>query len=262
MAPLPLLKIGGLLIKTLSKPLTTRLKKEAKRFQNFSKVCVATGQLTHQISSRFTAMAQGYKVKEINPLADEEALARGISFLSETFLFLIAGGIIVIEFNRSEEKNALKAEAARKKEEEFRQYLEERFHIIDSRLQHLEERISQIEMEKEEAKNSSILPSVFSSKTGLTKKNPYQISSSSVSSTTTPTNAGTDKDGDGTPVYEVLWQWGTSLMDIGNKILDVTAELNTNNKAIPKAATAQDAQPAAPTSDKSKEDNKEEKEKS
>lgn len=205
-------------------------------------------------------MAQGYKVKEINPLADEEALARGISFLSETFLFLIAGGIIVIEFNRSEEKNALKAEAARKKEEEFRQYLEERFHNIDSRLQHLEERISQIEMEKEEAKNSSILPSVFSSKTGLTKKNPYQTASSSVSGTTSsPTNVGTDKDGDGPPVYEVLWQWGTSLMNIGNKILDATAELNTNNnKAIPKIANAQ----PQPAPENFKEENKEEKEKS
>lgn len=133
-------------MKTLSKPLTTRLKKEAKRFQNFSNVCVSVGQLTHQFSSRATALASGFRVKEINPLPDEEALARGISFVSETFMFLVAGGIIVIEFNRSEEKNAQKAAAAKQKEEEFRQYLEDRFAAVDQRVQHLEERIAQLEV--------------------------------------------------------------------------------------------------------------------
>lgn len=133
-------------MKTLSKPLTNRLKKEAKRFQNFSNVCVSVGQLTHQFSSRATALASGFRVKEINPLPDEEALARGISFVSETFMFLVAGGIIVIEFNRSEEKNAQKAAAAKQKEEEFRQYLEERFAAVDQRVQHLEERIAQLEV--------------------------------------------------------------------------------------------------------------------
>lgn len=133
-------------VKTLSKPLTTRLKKEAKRFQNFSNVCVSVGQLTHQFSSRATALASGFRVKEINPLPDEEALARGISFVSETFMFLVAGGIIVIEFNRSEEKNAQKAAAAKQKEEEFRQYLEDRFAAVDQRVQHLEERIAQLEV--------------------------------------------------------------------------------------------------------------------
>lgn len=133
-------------MKTLSKPLTNRLKKEAKRFKNFSNVCVSVGQLTHQFSSRATALASGFRVKEINPLPEEEALARGISFVSETFLFLVAGGIIVIEFNRSEEKNAQKAAAAKQKEEEFRQYLEERFAAVDTRMQHLEERIAQLEV--------------------------------------------------------------------------------------------------------------------
>lgn len=134
------------LIKTLAKPLTTRLKKEAKRFKSFSTFCIGAGQLTHQVSSRFTALAQGYRVKEINPLPEEDALVRGISFVSESFLFLVAGGIIVIEFNRSEEKNAIKAEAAKRKEEEFRQYLEERFAAIDRRVHEMEERLNKIEV--------------------------------------------------------------------------------------------------------------------
>jgi hypothetical protein len=195
------------LIKTLAKPLTTRLKKEAKRFKSFSTFCIGAGQLTHQVSSRFTALAQGYRVKEINPLPEEDALARGISFVSESFLFLVAGGIIVIEFNRSEEKNAIKAEAAKRKEEEFRQYLEERFAAIDRRVHEMEERLNKIEADKEKSILPSVLfPESFSSKAGLKKKNPYSHHGSN--------NSDNQKhaDNEEPPIYESLWQWGVNFL--------------------------------------------------
>lgn len=121
------------------------MKKDARKFERFSNLCVSIGQLLHQGSSRVTAFASGFKIKEINPLSEEDALARGISFLSETMVFSVAGGIIIIEFVRSEQKNAEKAEQTKQKEAEFRQYLEDKFDSLDRRLTALESRVERIE---------------------------------------------------------------------------------------------------------------------
>jgi len=148
MAPLPLLKLFGLLVKTLSKPLAARMKTEAKRKAKFSSLCIFVGQQSHQITSRLTALASGFRVLTINPLAEEEALSQGISFLSEFFVFSVAGGIIIIEFARSELKNAQKAEQTVKAEAEFRQYLEDRFSNLDQKLESMARRIETIEQKQ------------------------------------------------------------------------------------------------------------------
>jgi hypothetical protein len=72
MAPLPLLKLAGLLVKTLAKPVANRVKVEATRHPRLSLVCTSVGQLLHQVTSRINVMAQGYKVLNIDPLPEEE----------------------------------------------------------------------------------------------------------------------------------------------------------------------------------------------
>lgn len=82
-------------------------------------------------------MAKGYRVLSIDPLAEEEALARGVDLLSEIFIFSVAGSIMIIEYARSEAKNAEKAVELRRKEEAqeaFLADLAERLQRIESRL--------------------------------------------------------------------------------------------------------------------------------
>jgi len=124
------------------------MKTEAKKHEKFSSFCILVGQQSHQISSRLTAIASGFKVIAINPLAEEEALSQGISFLSEFFVFSVAGGIIIVEFARSEMKSAQKAEQTKQAEAEFRQYLEDRFSKLDQKLETMAKRIETIEQKQ------------------------------------------------------------------------------------------------------------------
>lgn len=129
------------------------MKIEAKRHAKFSSLCIYVGQQSHQITSRLTALASGFKVLTINPLVEEEALSQGISFLSEFLVFSVAGTIIVVEFTRSEMKNAQKAEQTKKAEAEFRQYLEDRFANIDQKLESMSKRIEIIEQKQDNERN-------------------------------------------------------------------------------------------------------------
>ena len=145
MAGLPVLKLAGLLIKTVSKPVTTRIKSEANKHPNFSAICTWVGQGVHQISSRINVFAKGYRFIGAKPLPEDQALKDGIDFITETLLFVIAGGILVVEYNRSETKNALKATATAKKEAEEKKALQDKFvnlelEILDLKLQLLRSR--------------------------------------------------------------------------------------------------------------------------
>ena len=53
----------------------------------------------------------------MKPLPVEDAISKGVNFLSESFVFTVAGTIILIEYNRNEKKNAEKAKIAQEKEE-------------------------------------------------------------------------------------------------------------------------------------------------
>lgn len=91
MAGLPFLKLAGLFVKTISKPVATRMKTSAGRHPNLSLLCVWLGETSHQFMSRMNVMASGYKFVGAKPLPAEEALKQGIDVLSEAIVFFVAG---------------------------------------------------------------------------------------------------------------------------------------------------------------------------
>mmetsp|Transcript_12824 Transcript_12824/g.28293 ORF Transcript_12824/g.28293 Transcript_12824/m.28293 type:complete len:167 (-) Transcript_12824:610-1110(-) len=116
-----------------------RIKHEAARTPSTQKLLISIGQMTHNLTSRMTVWSMGYKVKSIGPLVEEEALAKGSDFLGESVIFLVAGGIVVLEYNKS------KAES---REKEAKKYaatmaadaaLNAKLDSLDLRLQALEE---------------------------------------------------------------------------------------------------------------------------
>ncbi len=107
-------------MKTIAKPVASRMKVEAKKHPNMMKTCLYVGQFTYQITARINLLAQGgIKVLKINPLPEEDALSRGVNFLSECFVFTVAGTIIIIEYNRSETKSAIKSKKDAEREADF-----------------------------------------------------------------------------------------------------------------------------------------------
>lgn len=145
MAQLPLIKLGGLLIKTLAKPVAGILKEEAKQHPRFSRICVSMGQVAHRVMSRINVMAKGYKFLGIEPLPEQEAMNKGADLMSEIFIFTVGGGIMAFEYARSEKKSAEKAAAAAKKEQEYVLYLESRFQQAQDQIFALEQRVSRLE---------------------------------------------------------------------------------------------------------------------
>jgi hypothetical protein len=121
------------------------LKVEAKKHPNFSNVCVTAGQLSHQIISRMNVLASGYRILSIAPLEREEALSKGIDFLSEAFIFVMAGGVIVIEYVRSEGRNAAKAKQQAEEEANFRNYLETKFTALSNNIEQINKKISDLD---------------------------------------------------------------------------------------------------------------------
>ena len=138
MAGLPLLKLSSLLIKTISKPLGTRLKFEASRFPTFYKASVSVGQTSHYLSSRINVFASGYKFLGVKPLPADEAMEMGVSYLADGIVIFLGATIIVIEYTRGEIKNKLKAEKAAIAEAEFKSSLDERFTNIERKIQEIE----------------------------------------------------------------------------------------------------------------------------
>jgi hypothetical protein len=133
------------LIKTISKPIASRIKIEARRHSKFSKFCIVAGQFSHQLTSRINVIASGYKVLTVNPLPEEDALMQGIDFLTESFLVSFAAGIVIFEWSRNEAKNALKAKETTEAEANFKSYIEEKFNSLTTEMQKSNSRIAVLE---------------------------------------------------------------------------------------------------------------------
>jgi hypothetical protein len=84
-------------IKTIAKPITSYMKKEAPKRPRFSKLCVGIGQGVHSMFSRLNVLASGYKFVGVKPLPVDEALVKGVEYLSEFMVISASTTIIMIE---------------------------------------------------------------------------------------------------------------------------------------------------------------------
>lgn len=71
------------------------------------------------------------------------ALNKGVNFLSESIIFTIGGGIIIVEYRRGEQKNLEKAIASAAKEKAKDEVLNARFHALEERIVSLESILSE-----------------------------------------------------------------------------------------------------------------------
>ena len=139
MAGLPLLKLSSLLLKTITKPLSSRLKFESQRRPKFQSACASVGQASHYASTRINVFASGYKFIGVKPLPPNDAVDVGISYLSDFIVMSIGAAIIIVEYRRGEEKNRIKAEKAAAHEAAARLASEAIFTSIDDRIKDIEQ---------------------------------------------------------------------------------------------------------------------------
>ncbi|CAG8001097.1 unnamed protein product [Penicillium olsonii] len=154
------LKLSSLAIRTLSKPIASQIKAQAREHERFRNICVSMAQALHRFDMRLrlgsirdsaasqrraAAEAEARKHKpsmptvknasetkaaeeaeakakaaaeeaakpqhyRIRPLSESKAIESGANFISESFLFLVAGGLILFESWRSRNKESTRRE--------------------------------------------------------------------------------------------------------------------------------------------------------
>lgn len=98
------LKFTSLLVRTLAKPIANALKAQAKEHEIFKKGCITVAQTVHKTDLRLRMSLLGEKKIKIRPLNDTKAIDNGANFLSELFIFSVAGSLIFYESYRSRKK--------------------------------------------------------------------------------------------------------------------------------------------------------------
>jgi len=126
-AGLPLLKLGTLFVKTISKPLASRLKIEAQKRPLLGRMCQGVGDGIHYMYSRGNVVASGYKFVGVKPLPVQEAVSDGAGVIAEGLVVGFSVFAVVVESLRSAKSNAQKAEKAAEEKRREAEALEARF---------------------------------------------------------------------------------------------------------------------------------------
>lgn len=140
---LPLLKLGTLALKTLSKPLASRLKQQAAIHPKFRQFIVNIAQANHRITTRTQRRIYGHATDvEIRPLNEEKAVQAAVDLIGEVFVFTVAGAAVIFEVQRSaksearkEEKRKQELEAMKQRDEDLAREVE----LLKQKLQEIEQ---------------------------------------------------------------------------------------------------------------------------
>ncbi|XP_057954867.1 OPA3-like protein [Malania oleifera] len=140
---LPVVKLGTLALKTLSKPIANRLKKEALWHPKFRHLIVSFAQENHRFTTQMQRRIYGRATNvEIRPLNEERAVQAAADLLGELFVFTVAGAAVIFEVQRSSKAEARKEElrkqelqALKQRDEDLARELE----ILKNKAQELEQ---------------------------------------------------------------------------------------------------------------------------
>ncbi|KIK69768.1 hypothetical protein GYMLUDRAFT_212602 [Collybiopsis luxurians FD-317 M1] len=95
-------KIATLLIRTIAKPISSRLKTQAKQLhERFRNVCISLAQMMYRTEVRLRTGILGEPAKHIRPLSETKAIDSGANALAEGFLFSVAAALILGETYRT-----------------------------------------------------------------------------------------------------------------------------------------------------------------
>ncbi|XP_010327039.1 OPA3-like protein isoform X1 [Solanum lycopersicum] len=149
-----LLKLGTLALRTLSKPIAVRLKKEAGLHPKFRNFIISIAQIifhhihcsiqaNHRITTTMQRRIYSHATDVgIRPLNEEKAVQAAVDLLGELFVFAVAGAIIVFEVQRNSRAEAKKEELRRQETEKLRlrdEALEKEIMSLRSKIQELEQ---------------------------------------------------------------------------------------------------------------------------
>ncbi|KAI3925584.1 hypothetical protein MKW98_001438 [Papaver atlanticum] len=140
---LPFFKLGTLVLKTVCKPIATRLKVEAGKHPRFRQLIVDFAQTNHRLTTTVQRRIYGHATDvAIQPLNEENAVKDAADLLGEMFVFSVAGAALIFEVHRSAKSEARKEELRTQELEAIEQkeeHLERELEFIKGKLAELEQ---------------------------------------------------------------------------------------------------------------------------
>ncbi|XP_058095766.1 OPA3-like protein [Magnolia sinica] len=129
---LPVVKLGSLVLKTLSKPIASRLKQQAGHQPRFRQLIINLAQANHRFTTTMQRRIYGHATNvEIRPLDAEKAVQAATDLIGELFVFSVAGVLVIFEVQRSARSEARKEELRKQELEAMRQKNEDLAREVD-----------------------------------------------------------------------------------------------------------------------------------
>ncbi|GMJ11427.1 hypothetical protein like AT1G28510 [Hibiscus trionum] len=139
---IPIVKLGTLALRSISKPIANKLKQGAGLHPTFRDLIINLAQANHRFSTTMQRRIYGRSTDIlIRPLNEERAVQAAATLLGELFIFTVAGAAIIYEVQRS-------AKAEARKEQQRRQEIEalaQKNRYLEKELEHLTQKLQQIE---------------------------------------------------------------------------------------------------------------------
>ncbi|KAK0059833.1 putative OPA3-like protein CG13603 [Biomphalaria glabrata] len=160
MAPFPLIKLGYLAIRQISKPIANAIKRRAKTHPFFRKyICMPPAQFYHwcEVNIQLRLMGLG-KTKNFQRMPDKDAIELGGEMLGEFIVFGMACLVVVAEYTRGARKEAAKEESLRQEKETINLKLEQLFSITEvqeNQIRELQRCVDNLTLEKEKTSEKS-----------------------------------------------------------------------------------------------------------
>lgn len=101
---LPMVKLGGLVLRTLTKPLAKRIKAQSRVHPTLNDVCHELGQRQNRALVKIDMRLRRVHDETIPELPRDEAVANGADLLGEFLIFAVAVTVASNEYARSSTK--------------------------------------------------------------------------------------------------------------------------------------------------------------
>ncbi|XP_011260368.2 optic atrophy 3 protein homolog [Camponotus floridanus] len=176
----PALKLGVLFIKQISKPLAKFLVNQAKSHAIFrTYIIMPPAQFYHwaEVKAKMYIMNLG-KPTKVAKLNESMAIDLGASLMSEMIIFGVAGGCVILEYNRQVTKEAKKEEVRQMQIQKFTDDIQALYNTTlqqEARIHYLQTAISDLARHTKHKLPEPVLQQISNSNNSLednTKKNP------------------------------------------------------------------------------------------
>ncbi|OWZ11385.1 putative mitochondrial protein [Phytophthora megakarya] len=141
---LPMIKLGGLVARTLTKPLARVVKTRSKVHPLLNVVCGSLGQQQHRMSMKLHMGFRGISNYTIKPLPADQAVEQGADLIGELLIFSVALGVASLEYSRSAASARVKEAKQKELQLQEEREMEARFEYLESQVVWLEDRLAEL----------------------------------------------------------------------------------------------------------------------